>query len=146
MDLKSGLYKVQWDIGEAFTSKQTSQLDTQRLGVYIAPFLIGNLWDVKKILGTVQFIAFFNGYSVWRSGLGERFGWGKSTNLAVVASNLVEQVQYHCDSGLNTEYNRKYERKMSFIGSRAMYCTPKRQRKTVRIACNQISWPAVITP
>jgi hypothetical protein len=111
---------VQWDIGEAFTSKQTSQHDTQRLGVYIAHFLIGNLWDVKKILGTLQFIAFFNGYSVWRSCLGERFGWGKSTHLAVVASNLVEQVQYHCDSGRKTEYNRRYERKMSFIGPRAL--------------------------
>ena len=70
---RSGLYKVQWDTGEAFTSKQTSQHDTQRLGVYIAPFLIGNLWDVKKILGTLQFMAFSIvtrcGGAVWVSGL-----------------------------------------------------------------------------
>ena len=81
------------------------------------------------------------GGAVWVSG----FGWGKPTHLAVVASNLVNQVQYHCDSGLNAEYNRRYERKLSFIGPHAMYCTPKRQRKTVQIACNQIPWPAVIT-
>jgi hypothetical protein len=56
------------------------------------------------------------GGAVWVSG----FGWGKSTHLAVASSNLVEQVQYHCDSGLKTEYHRRYERKMSFIGPRVM--------------------------
>jgi hypothetical protein len=69
MDLKEWLYKVQRAIGEAFTSKQTSQHDTQRLGVY-SSFLDREFMGCEENTGHAPIHSLFQ----WLLCVEERFG------------------------------------------------------------------------